>query len=251
MTRSAVLLMGFLALMISTAQAINNLTSKYDNGRSGLNLSETTLTLQNVNSNSFGKLFERTASGDMYPQPLIVDGLSIGGGTHNVVFVATANNNVYAYDADDALRTSPYWSVNLGTAVPATDVDCCCTDVASTVGVMGTPAIDAVSKTMYLIAKNKNADGTYSGFDATGLEKGSVGEFHVFEGASSGLLGDADIATAAEAIEPGTSAVMIMFENRWAVPFISEVHRNGGVFIDAQRIPHQDLIDAVEAGEEH
>jgi hypothetical protein len=93
----------------------------------------------------------------------------------------------------------------------------------------------------------KNDDGTYSGFDATGLEQGSVGEFHVFEGASSGLLGDDDIATAAEAIEPGTSAVMIMYENRWAVPFISAVHQNGGVFIDAQRIPHQALIDAVEA----
>jgi Family of unknown function (DUF6325) len=97
----------------------------------------------------------------------------------------------------------------------------------------------------------KNADGTYSGFDATGIEQGNAGDFHVFEGASSGLLGDDDIATAAEAIEPGTSAVMIMYENRWAVPFIGAVHENGGVFIDAQRIPHQDLIDAVEAGEEH
>src|SRR4051794_6523667 len=93
----------------------------------------------------------------------------------------------------------------------------------------------------------KNEDGTFSGFDATDLQQGSVGEYHVFEGASSGLLGSDDIATAADAIEPGTSAVMIMYENRWAVPFISEVHRNGGVFIDAQRIPHQDLIDAVEA----
>jgi hypothetical protein len=96
----------------------------------------------------------------------------------------------------------------------------------------------------------KNADGTYSGFDATGIEQGSAGDYHVFEGASSGILGDDDIATAAEAIEPGTSAVMIMYENRWAVPFISAVHENGGVFIDAQRIAHQDLIDAVEAGEE-
>jgi hypothetical protein len=93
----------------------------------------------------------------------------------------------------------------------------------------------------------KDQDGTYSGFDATGLEAGSVGEFHVFEGASSGLLGDDDIATAADAIEPGTSAVMIIYENRWAVPFVSAVHQNGGVFVDHQRIPHQDLIDAVEA----
>jgi hypothetical protein len=93
----------------------------------------------------------------------------------------------------------------------------------------------------------KNEDGTYSGFDATGIEQGSVGDFQVFEGASSGLLGDDDIATAADAIEPGTSAVMIMYENRWAVPFVAAVHQNGGVFVDAQRIPHQDLIDAVQA----
>jgi hypothetical protein len=93
----------------------------------------------------------------------------------------------------------------------------------------------------------KSDDGTFSGFDATGLEQGRVGDFHVFEGASSGLLGDEDVSTAADAIEPGTSAVMIMYENRWAAPFISAVHANGGVFVGAQRIPHQDLIDAVEA----
>lgn len=93
----------------------------------------------------------------------------------------------------------------------------------------------------------KRADGTYSGFNATDLEPDSVGSFQIFEGASSGLLGDADVAMAADGIEPGTSAAMIIYENRWAVPFITAVHENGGVFVDAQRIPHQDLIDAVEA----
>jgi hypothetical protein len=93
----------------------------------------------------------------------------------------------------------------------------------------------------------KGEDGTYAGFDATGLEQGSVGDFHLFEGASSGLLGDDDITTVAAALEPGTSAAVIMYENRWAAPFISAVHENGGVFVDAQRIPHQDLIDAAQA----
>jgi Family of unknown function (DUF6325) len=93
----------------------------------------------------------------------------------------------------------------------------------------------------------KNDDGTYSGFNAVDLEPDRVGDFQVFEGASSGLLGDDDAAVAADALEPGTSAVMIMYENRWAVPFIAAVHENGGVFIDNQRLPHQDLIDAVEA----
>jgi hypothetical protein len=93
----------------------------------------------------------------------------------------------------------------------------------------------------------KNEDGTYSGFDAVGIDQNSAGDFCVFEGASSGILGDDDITTAAEAIEPGTSAVMIMYENRWAVPFVAAVHQNGGVFVDAQRIAHQDLIDAAAA----
>jgi hypothetical protein len=141
--------------------AVSIPTQKGDNGRSGLTPSETTLTLQNVNSSNFGLLFKRTASGDMYPQPLIVSGLNIGGGNHYVVFLATAANNVYAYDADDASRTTPYWSLNLGTPVPATDVDCCCTDIASVVGIIGTPAIDTASQTMYLVAKNKNPDASY------------------------------------------------------------------------------------------
>jgi hypothetical protein len=93
----------------------------------------------------------------------------------------------------------------------------------------------------------KNDDGTYSGFEASDLDDKNVGDFTAFEGASSGLLGDDDIATAADAIDPGTSAVMIIYENRWAAPFVAAVHQNGGVFVDNQRIPHQDLIDAAEA----
>jgi dihydroorotase-like cyclic amidohydrolase len=95
----------------------------------------------------------------------------------------------------------------------------------------------------------ENEDGTFSGFEATDLEPDRVGDFKVFEGASSGLLGDEDVAQAAEAIEPGSAAVMIVYENRWAVPFIEAVHRNGGVFVDSQRVPAQDLIDALDAAE--
>ena len=93
----------------------------------------------------------------------------------------------------------------------------------------------------------KNDDGTFSGFDATNLGDKEVGEFTVFEGASSGLLGDEDAAAAAEAIEPGSAAVMLMYENRWAAPFVSAVRRNGGVPIAFERIPAQDLLDALDA----
>ena len=93
----------------------------------------------------------------------------------------------------------------------------------------------------------KNEDGTLSGFDATDLTDKGVGSFSVFEGASSGLLGDEDVAAAAEAIEPGSGAVMIVYENRWAAPFIAAVRRNGGVPLAFERIPAQDVIDALDA----
>ena len=95
----------------------------------------------------------------------------------------------------------------------------------------------------------KNEDGTFSGFDATDLDDKGVGDFVVFEGASSGLLGEDDVASAADAIEPGSAAVMIVYENRWAAPFIAAVRRNGGVPVAFERIPAQDLIDALDAAE--
>ena len=94
-----------------------------------------------------------------------------------------------------------------------------------------------------------NADGTVSGFEATDLDDKGIGDFKVFEGASSGLLGEDDIATAGNAIEPGGAAVLIVYENRWAAPFAAAVRRNGGVLIDNQRIPVQDLVRALDAAE--
>jgi hypothetical protein len=95
----------------------------------------------------------------------------------------------------------------------------------------------------------ENEDGTYSGFEAKDLEADKIGDLKVFEGASSGLLGEEDVATASQAIEPGSAAVMIVYENRWAAPFAAAVRRNGGVVIDFQRIPVQDVIDALDAVE--
>jgi hypothetical protein len=95
----------------------------------------------------------------------------------------------------------------------------------------------------------KNPDGTFSGFDARNLEAQSVGDFAVFEGASTGLLGDAEAEEAASVIEPGSAAVMIMYENRWAGRFIGAVRRNGGTLVAAERISAQDVIAALDAAE--
>jgi hypothetical protein len=92
-------------------------------------------------------------------------------------------------------------------------------------------------------------DGTFSGFEATDVEPDRIGDMHVFAGASSGLLGTDDVTTVAETIEPGTAAVMIMYENRWAAPFAAAVRRNGGVLLDNQRIPHADVVAALDAAE--
>jgi Family of unknown function (DUF6325) len=93
----------------------------------------------------------------------------------------------------------------------------------------------------------KDEDGTFYGFDARGLDDKGVGDFAVFEGASSGLLGQEDAEKAAEAIDPGSAAVMIVYENRWAAPFVAAVRRNGGVPVAFERIPAQDLLNALDA----
>ena len=92
----------------------------------------------------------------------------------------------------------------------------------------------------------KNADGTYSGFDATDLTDKGVGDFAAFEGASSGLLGDEDAGQAAEAIEPGSAAVMIVYENRWAAPFVAAAREAGGELIASQRFPAPEVLEALD-----
>src|SRR5579864_9071068 len=100
-------LMILLALVTNRRQALGSspqdvLLGRVDNNRSGAYINETTLTPANVNVNQFGKLAARPVIGDIYAQPLYVTGVSIPGqGTHNVVYVATAHNIVYAFDADD------------------------------------------------------------------------------------------------------------------------------------------------------
>ena len=95
----------------------------------------------------------------------------------------------------------------------------------------------------------KDADGTFSGFDIADLDADTAGDLTVFAGASTGLIHDDDVALAAEELEPGTAAVMIVYENHWAAPFIAAVRRNGGEFIADERIYIQDLVAALDAAE--
>ncbi len=94
-----------------------------------------------------------------------------------------------------------------------------------------------------LVAVRKEADGTFSGLELDELD----GSFSVFSGARSGLLADEDIAEAAEAMTPGTIAVLFVYENTWAANFVGAVYRAGGEMIASARIPAADVIEALEA----
>jgi hypothetical protein len=93
------------------------------------------------------------------------------------------------------------------------------------------------------VAIRKEADGSFSGMAVDELGE----SFAVFEGARSGLLGDDDLKTAADALEPGTVAALIVFENTWAVPFVGAALRAGGQVVATARIPAQDVMDALDA----
>ena len=146
----------------------NHITHHYDNARTGWNPFETTLTVDNVQSPNFRKLFEHAVDGDVYAQPLYVQNLNIPQkGQHNVVFVATETNWVYAFDADSntGSNASFLWSKNLCLAgeVPVDNLDIpislpfvFCTDINPHIGITSTPVIDPSNNTLYVVAKSKN-----------------------------------------------------------------------------------------------
>src|SRR5208282_5867444 len=105
--------------VVNLAQAAV-LTYHNDDARDGAYMQEVTLTPANVNSTKFGKLFSYSVDGQIYAQPLYLPQISIAGGTHDVVYVETQNNSVYAFDAT-GVQTTPFWQVNLGAPVTKND----------------------------------------------------------------------------------------------------------------------------------
>ena len=106
-----------------------------------------------------------------------------------------------------------------------------------------------IIRVLDVLIVRQNEDGTVSGFEATDLDADSIGDLKVFEGASTGLLGEDDASRVGELIEPGSAAVMIVYENRWAAPFAGAVRRNGGVLVANHRITAQELMDALDTAD--
>ena len=105
-----------------------------------------------------------------------------------------------------------------------------------------------IIRVLDLAFMTKGEDGSVAGVELTEVAE-QVPELTVFEGASSGLLGDEDVAEAGAALENGTSAALIVYENTWAAPLASALRRSGGQLVAGGRIPVQGLLAALEAVE--
>src|ERR1019366_4570580 len=154
--------LGMVFVLCASAQ-VNVLTQHNNNSRTGANLNETVLNTSNVNSTQFGKLFSIPVDGQVYAQPLYVSNLSIpGAGTHNVVYVATEHDTVFAFDADGGALI---WQTTIG--VPANcgsqsnpvlaSSQCPAgvvppfTNLFPEVGITATPVIDSGTNTIYVV----------------------------------------------------------------------------------------------------
>jgi len=165
MTRWLVFIAVALSLLISFLSATGQVavtTYHNDNYRSGVNAQETRLTPSTVNEVQFGKRLVLPVEGYVYAQPLYVPGVTINGVSHNVVYIATEHDQVYAFDANYG---SLLWQKSfIGTAgrrrietVPNQDVNC--TDLVPEIGITSTPVIDLGSKQIYVVAETKEIIG--------------------------------------------------------------------------------------------
>lgn len=160
------------------------LTWRYDQTHAGQNTKETALTPANVNPDSFGKLFSLKVDSTVYPQPLYVPDLKMSDGqTHNVLFIETSNDTMYAFDADSngGANANPIWKVSLAatdhgaasgaTAIPWQDTGS--PDVAPTVGITGTPVIDPATNTMYVVSNTKENGAYFARLHAIDITSGA------------------------------------------------------------------------------
>ncbi|MBI1814487.1 MAG: pyrrolo-quinoline quinone [Deltaproteobacteria bacterium] len=159
---------------------VSMLTHHNDNARTGQNLVEAVLTPENVNVADFGRLFRYSVDGAVYAQPLYVPDMLIPEvGARNVVYVATQHDSVYAFDADSADAASvPLWHNSFLdpaagiTTIPNADVGGS-PDISPEIGITGTPVIDAMTETLYVVSRTKEPGGYAQRLHALDLATGA------------------------------------------------------------------------------
>ena len=216
------------SLFAQTPTAVPVLTWRYDLTHAGQNTSETALTPANVNSNAFGKLFSLSVDDHVFAQPLYVPSLKMSDGqVHNVVFVATENNSIYAFDAD--VKGKPIWQISLLTAaygagagatpVPQSDV-APSQDIGPNIGITGTPAINSATNTMYVVANTKEGSAYFSRLHAINIVTGTE---------QPG--GPVNITATATGTGDGSSGGVVSFSPLWANQRPGLDYYNGYVYI--------------------
>ncbi|MCC6342435.1 MAG: S-layer homology domain-containing protein [Bryobacterales bacterium] len=191
MIRKSFLLSWILTLPLSLP-GVTVTTHHNDTSRTGANPNETVLTTANVNSGSFGKLFSRAVDGQIYAQPLYVPGVTIPGkGTHNVIYVCTMHNSVYAFDADTASASAPLWQVNFGATLPV-DIINVTRDIEKEVGILSTPVIDLTTNLMYVVSEHYQNEITFFRLHALDITTGNemLGGPVTIEGSVAGTSTD-------------------------------------------------------------
>ena len=156
--------LGAMAPFGTATAGIDITTERYDDGRLGANLVETQISTSNVSVATFGKLWSYSVSGSIYAQPLYVHDVAVPGqGTHNVLYVATMNDMLYAFDAESA-NDAPLYSLDLASEVPGEFVVCVDDalgfndNIIGNIGVESTPVIDLSTNTIYVVVRTETSD---------------------------------------------------------------------------------------------
>jgi hypothetical protein len=224
-------------LCAQTPTAVPVLTWRYDLTHAGDNTQETALAPDNVNANSFGKLFSLPVDDHVFAQPLYVPNLKMSDGQmHNVLFVATEDDSIYAFDAD--AKGSPIWQVSLLTAVhgagagatpvPESDV-APSEDIGPNIGITGTPTINTATDTMYVVANTKESGKYFSRLHAINIVTGAE------------LSGSpVDITATVAGTGDGSSNGQITFSALWENQRPALNYYNGYVYIAYSS--HGDII---------
>lgn len=199
-------------------------TQHNDTGRTGQNLNETILTPTNVKSTKFGKIFSYPVDGQIYGQPLYVPNVSIPNqGTHNVVYIVTENDSVYAFDAD-GLTPNILWQVSFINPPTITTLNCIqltfVCNVWPITGITGTPVIDPSTNTIYLVSRTQEGTNSLQQLHAlditTGVEK---------------FGGPVSIAATVNGTGTGSSRGKVLFSTLHDIQRTGMLLANGNIYI--------------------
>jgi hypothetical protein len=230
--RLAVLAMAILpvlspAVLSQTPTPVPVLTWRYDLTHSGANTQETALTPVAVASGAFGKLFSVKLDDYVFAQPLYVPNLTMSDGkAHNVVFIATENNTIYAFDAD--AKGSPIWQVSLNdtahgaasgaTPKPQADVNPSA-DIGPNIGITGTPAIDPATNTIYVVSNTKESGKFFSRLHAINIITGAE------------RMSPVNITATVAGTGDGSSGGQVSFDPLWSNQRAALDYYNGYVYV--------------------